>query len=68
MEIVGPVECPDCHAPIGQSVNVDGMMFLRVGVLLIRDTQAICMSCGRMFYWSISNKVIAQIVKAAMLK
>lgn len=64
----GPVECPDCKAEIGQCVNVEGMYFLRVGVLLIRDTQGICMSCGRVFYWSISQKVIAQVVKAAMLK
>jgi len=58
----------DCNAEIGQAVNIDGLVMLRVGVLLIRDTQGICMQCGRVFYWSVSNKIIAQVVKAAMTK
>jgi hypothetical protein len=65
-----PVRCPnaDCNAEIGQAVNIDGLVMLRVGVLLIRDTQGICMQCGRVFYWSVSNKIIAQVIKTAMLK
>jgi len=65
-----PVECPNpaCHAKIGEAVDVDGLILLRVGVLLIRDSQAFCMQCGRPFYWSVSNKIIAQVVKAAMVK
>ena len=64
------VKCPnpDCNAEIGEAVNIDGLVMLRVGVLLIRDTQAICMQCGRVFYWSISNKVIARVISRAMLK
>lgn len=64
------MRCPnrDCNAEIGQAVNIDGLVMLRVGVLLIRDTQGICMQCGRVFYWSVSNKIIAQVVKAAMTK
>jgi hypothetical protein len=63
------VRCPNpkCNARIGEAVNVNGLIMLRVGVLLIRDTQALCMQCGRVFYWSVSNKVITQIIKDAML-
>jgi hypothetical protein len=63
------VYCPNpkCNVEIGKAVNVNGLIMLRVGTLLIRDAQALCMQCGRVFYWSVSNKVIAQVVKEAML-
>jgi hypothetical protein len=69
MNADGSVTCPNpnCNAEIGQAVNVDGLIMLRVGVLLIKDTQAICMQCGRVFYWSVSNAVIAQVIKTALL-
>ena len=62
------VQCPGCKSKIGEAVNVEGLVLLRVGALLVRDTQAICLQCGRMFYWSVSNKIIAAIIKTAMLK
>lgn len=64
------VRCPNpkCNAEIGEAVDVDGLVFLRVGALLLQDARMICMQCGRRVYWSISNRVIDQVVKAAMLK
>lgn len=59
---------PKCNAQIGEAVDVSGLVMLRVGVLLIRDTQALCMQCGRVFYWSLSNAAIAKVIKDAMLE
>jgi len=64
------VRCPNelCQAEIGEAVNVDGLVMLHVGALLIRDAQGVCMQCGRVFYWSISNKIIARVIREAMVK
>jgi len=64
-----PVKCPnpDCHAEIGQAVDIDGLVMLRVGALLIRDAQGICMQCGHVFYWSVSNKIIARVIRLALM-
>jgi hypothetical protein len=65
-----PIKCPnpDCLAAIGEAVNIDGLVMLRVGALLIRDAQGVCMQCGRVFYWSVSNKVIAHVIRLALIK
>lgn len=62
------VECPGCNAPIGEAINIEGMIFLRIGTLLIKDAQAMCMHCGRLFYWSVSNKLLSRIVQRALNK
>ena len=63
-----PVHCPNeqCKAPIGEAINIDGLIMLRIGALLIRDAQGVCLQCGHTFYWSVSNKIIAKIVRLAM--
>ncbi len=61
------VECPDCHAEIGEAVNINGLIMLRIGTFLIRDLQGVCMQCGRLIYFSVSNKIIAEIVRKGML-
>ena len=63
-----PVQCPHCHSEIGEAVNIDGLVMLRIGALLIRDAQGVCMQCGHVFYWSVSNKIIARIIRVAMIK
>jgi hypothetical protein len=49
-------------------IRIDGMLMLRVGTFVIREAQGICMQCGRVIYWSVSNKIIAQVIKSALLK
>jgi hypothetical protein len=62
--------CPGCKAEFEhiESVNIDGLPMLRIGTLLIREAQGVCMECGRVIYWSLSNHVIAQVIKAALVK
>jgi hypothetical protein len=63
-----PVLCPnpDCREKVGESIDVDGLVMLRIGTLIFREAQGICLNCGRMFYFSVSSKVIARIVREAM--
>lgn len=63
-----PLKCPKCGTAFEhvETVDIDGLLMLRVGVLIIREAQGICLSCGRVIYWSVSNRVIAQVIKAAM--
>jgi hypothetical protein len=61
------VHCPQCNAEIGEEINVHGMIFLHVGALLLQEAKMICLQCGRRVYWSVSNKAIDLVVKAAML-
>jgi hypothetical protein len=62
--------CPGCKAEFSyiETIEIDGLAMLRVGTFIIREAQGICMTCGRVIYWSVSNKVIAAIVKDAMLE
>lgn len=61
--------CPGCKTTFEQVqiVDINGLMMLRIGSLIIREAQCVCLSCGRIIYWSISNKVIAQIIKAVII-
>lgn len=57
---------PDCGAVIGQAINIEGLIMLRAGVYLIRDSQGTCMQCGRTFYWSVSNRAINKVIKLSL--
>ena len=63
------LRCPGCEKEFEHvvTINIDGLLMLRVGTLVIREAQGICMSCGRVIYWSISNKLISRIIKESMV-
>jgi hypothetical protein len=64
------LECPACHVKFEHisMIRIDGMLMLRVGSFVIREAQGICLDCGRVIYWSVSNKIISQVIKSALLK
>ena len=62
-----PVICPNCkiEVELGQAITVEGIVFLRVGNLLLREARGLCLQCGRTIYWSISDKLLEQVIKDA---
>lgn len=62
------ITCPSCRTELGESVNYDGLVMLRSGGLLIRDAQAICIQCGRVVYWSVSNAALSKLVRSRIKK
>jgi len=57
------VICPECHIEIGQIVEINGLAYLRAGGLLIKSMSAICIQCGSVVYWSVSDKAIEDMLK-----
>jgi hypothetical protein len=66
------ITCPKCHEEIGRAFDIDGMVMLKVGKLLIVESTAFCFNCGSTIYWRVSQKELLQFVsrtigeKAAM--
>lgn len=64
-----PVKCPNCGALIGEAVDIgkalgiDGLFLLRVGGILLQQSEGKCMNCGRNFYWEVSKKVLNRLIR-----
>lgn len=56
------IACPNCHEEIGHAFNIDGMVMLKVGKLLIVDSTAFCFVCGATFHWKVSEKDLLTFV------
>jgi hypothetical protein len=56
------IVCPNCFKEIGQTVDINGLVMLDIGPVLVRELQATC-RCGRTIYWSMSNQLIAQAIR-----
>lgn len=58
-----PVNCPGCKVELGQAVTIEGVEFLRIGILLVREARGLCIQCGKTVYWSVSDKAIERMIK-----
>lgn len=58
------LRCPGCDSEFEHIslINIDGMLMLRVGTMILREATGVCMGCGRVIYWSVSNKMIANAI------
>lgn len=67
-KIIEQVKCPNpnCAALIGETVDVEGLILLHIGAMLVREMQALCLQCGRTFYWSVSTKSINKVVRLSL--
>lgn len=58
------VRCVACGNEIGKVITlIDGQERLEVGGLLVNVARGVCVHCGAEFHWSISEKMLAELVR-----
>lgn len=58
------VRCTQCGYEIGKIITLtDGQERLEVGGLLVNVARGVCVHCGAEFHWSISEKMLAELVR-----
>lgn len=58
------VRCTQCGNEIGKVITlIDGQERLEVGGLLVNVARGVCAQCGAEFHWSISEKMLAELVR-----
>lgn len=58
------VTCQQCGAVIGKTVEVEGVELLEVGGARCREVRGFCVRCGKVFHWSISDKMLEKLVRS----
>lgn len=59
------VRCPQCGNIIGEIRTIDGREFLFVNGLAVNFMRGAC-SCGTEFYWSISERMLAELIRRVL--
>jgi DNA-directed RNA polymerase subunit RPC12/RpoP len=58
------VRCLQCGNEIGKIITlIDGQERLYIGGLLVNVARGVCVHCGAEFHWSISEKMLAELVR-----
>lgn len=57
------VTCPKCGNTIGATVLIDGMQWLLIGHIVIRNMHGVCSVCGELFYWSVGDRALAELIQ-----
>jgi len=56
------IKC-NCGELIGVIVEVEGQERLMVGNLILNVARGVCASCGTEFHWSISERMLAELIQ-----
>ena len=57
------VKCK-CGNEIGREVEVaEGIVRLQMGGVVVQSVHGACAQCGREFHWSLSEKLLAQLIQ-----
>jgi hypothetical protein len=57
------VKCQICGAVIGNVVVIEDIEFLKIGNLLVRHINSVCLICGEPYYRSVSDKQLEKVYK-----
>ncbi len=60
------IKCPTCDNLIGYSYDIDGVMFLDCGGLIVRELKSNCKQCGREFFWVVPNIRLERLIKRVL--
>lgn len=56
------VKCPQCGHVIGDLMEGDGIVLLRVGGGICRAFHGICAVCGEEIHWSVSEQALSRLM------
>ena len=64
MRVHESVQCfnRECGRVMGRLVEVDGVSFLQMGDLLLREAHGVCIHCGQPFHWSVRDLMFERLV------
>jgi hypothetical protein len=57
-----PIACPACGSLIGEEISVQGIVLIHAGGGLWRELRGYCAQCGKLFYWTASDKQLQQLI------
>jgi hypothetical protein len=43
-------------------VDVQGVEFLQIGGVLVRQAHGVCIKCGKEFHWSVSERMLEKLI------
>lgn len=59
------VVCQKCGSMLGQVEEIEGHEALVIDGLAVNNMRAVCLKCGQEFYWSLSERALARLIKRA---
>ena len=60
------IVCPKCGLTHGEVREIEGHESLIIGQLAINNLRGVCLNCGYEFYWSLSERALARLIKRAL--
>lgn len=57
------VKCPVCGTWIGSIISIEGQDRLRIGSIYVNVARGVCAGCGSEFHWSISERMLAELIR-----
>lgn len=57
------LHCQSCGSVIGAVNFINGVGYLHIGGLLLREVHGICLQCKAGFHYDISERALAQLVQ-----
>ena len=54
---------PHCENEIATLVEIEGREIIDIGGLLVNKIDGACIKCGTKFHWSITDKMLEDLVK-----
>jgi hypothetical protein len=66
MNVDNLVTCPKCNNEIGREYEVEGVLFLDCGGVIINHLSGNCKQCGADIYWTVPNVKLERLIKKVL--
>lgn len=60
------ISCPRCAQQVGRLIQIGDMEWLATGGVAVRTLHGVCTACGHEFHWSVSDRMLAELVQAVL--
>ncbi|NMC54986.1 MAG: hypothetical protein GYA48_15270 [Chloroflexi bacterium] len=57
------IYCPKCQRVVGDVVIIENREWLKVNGIAVNVMRGVCLECGAEFHWSISERMLSQLVE-----
>ena len=60
------ITCSKCHSELGLLITINGIEFLQIGGVLLRQAHGVCAQCGREIHWSVPDRKFELLMQRTM--